>query len=102
MEKKIKVVCPNCYHELDKIDETWVGNDVEIYEEYKLDNKGQAQCVKTEIAEANINPDTFIYVCPYCNKEIILEKPYDVGENSKKTDEEIIADFLSGKIKGKV
>ena len=107
MERKIKVVCPNCGHELDKIDENWSGDNVEIYETYALDKNGQPQVVKTEIAEANINPDTFVYLCPYCDKEIVLEKPSDVmgtynyDTSTSKTDVEIIADFLSGKTKGK-
>lgn len=101
MEKKIKVICPNCEHKLNRIDENWVGDDVEIYETYILDKNGQTQVMKTEIGQANINPDTFIYLCPYCGKEIVLETPYDVGGNSKKRDVEIIADFLSGKTKGK-
>lgn len=101
MEKKVKAVCPNCGYKLDKIEENWVGDDVEIYESYAMDEDGKVRPIKTEIAQANIDPDTFIYVCPHCYKEIVLEKPYDVGGDSKKTDKEIIADFLSGKTKGK-
>ncbi len=97
---KVKAVCPNCGRELDRVIEYWSGNSVIVENVMKLDKDG-VRNIKTVIDDAEIDPDTFAFLCPYCNKEIILEKPADIGGDSNKTDVEIISDFLSGKIKGK-
>lgn len=97
--KRVKAICPNCKKEITSLEEYWFGDDVEVNSVYTLENNN-LKCT-TKIGEASIRDNTFMYLCPICGEEIVLEKPYDVGGTSHKTDDEIITDFLNGKIKGK-